>query len=50
MANSVEMQAVLTQVAIQAAKAVVRAMREAALPAKPHMRRSISEEQQTRTS
>ena len=42
--NSEDIQAAITQVATQAATTVVRAMREADPPAKPHTRKSITEE------
>ena len=44
MANSEEMQVAIMQVAIQAATAVVRVMREAEPTVKPHTRKSNSEE------
>ena len=46
MANSEEIQAVIMQVAIQAATVAVRAVREANQPTKSHTRKSIQEEQQ----
>ena len=46
MANTEDMQAVITQVAIQAATVTVKAMMEEALPAKPHTRSTA----QTKTS
>ena len=44
MVNSEELQAAITQVAIQEATMAVRAMKEAKLPTKPHTRRSNPEE------
>ena len=45
MANSEEMQAAITQVAIQVATVAVRAMREEDPPAEPHTGRTIFKEQ-----
>ena len=44
MENSKDMQAAITQAAIQAATVMLRAKREAELSAEPHTRRSIPEE------
>ena len=44
MENSESMQVAIKQVAFQAATAVVRAIREADPPAKPHIRKSSPDE------